>query len=114
MLVEVYIAIQVIGVICLILSFIKIGGKKNFLLGFLAVVIFIYMAVSSADIQTETCVDRISNSTLIDNNTTGYSYLHSCEVNHFLDTNQMFFNIGMAFVSLIYSVALIFMNKGES
>lgn len=117
MLIEIYLALQIIGILCLLVCFIPIGlkGRKVFQPSVFALVIFMYLAFGSADIQTENC-DYLINQTVVNasTNTTTYTYYNDCETTSYFDTPQMYFNMGLAFVSLVTMIGMAFLRGAES
>lgn len=142
MLIPIYIVIQAIGLIFLGLAFIPFRNRKQFLYGFLACFVFLYLAFSSADITETECNSytnfsreiyqygvnytsyhfddygtpanpSVNDPALFHRNTT-YTGDIACEVFHYKDMNQMYFNIGLAFLALVYSIALILIQKGNA
>ena len=143
MLIEIYLVVQIMGLLLLGLAFINFNGrKKQFLFGFLACFLFLYLAIGSADITKDECVsyDNLTQEVYIyGDNYSGYHFDHygqdaspslndlnlfhtnitstgdiTCKLFHYSDSNQMFFNIGLVFLSLIYSIAVLLIQKGNA
>ena len=139
---EIYLVVQIMGLLLLGLAFINFNGRKQFLFGFLACFLFLYLAIGSADITKDECVSytNLTSETYIYGvNYTSYHFdnygtpaspslndadlFHrnitstadvDCQIFHYKDTNQMYFNIGLVFLSLIYSLAVLFIQKGNA
>jgi len=117
MFLSVYIILEMIAMTCLILAFIPFQsssgfGKRQYMTSLLSTMLFLYLAISSAYIQTENCANKI-NQSIENGSTTIYNYDYECVVNDYVDKNQMYFNSGLAFVSIAYSIILMLVKKGE-
>ena len=101
---------MVLGFAMFIISFVKIGDYRNYLLSFLACMVFFFLAFQSFQIQTENCRSLPTNSTT-SGATTSYEYSYGCEVNEFKDNNLVYFNTGFGLISLVYGISNVLIRR---
>lgn len=110
MLLELFIALEVTAVLMLVLSMVRINDYRNWMLSFIACILFFFIALQSFQIQTENCRSLVLNSTSI-GNTTSYGYGYDCQVNTFKDTTLSYVNIALGIISLVYGIGNIFIKN---
>jgi hypothetical protein len=112
MLLTIYIILQGIAILCLLLGMISIGGRKQVLPPLISIALLLYLAFVSGDVETEHCTKIIVNSTSLGNSTYGYGYGYECEINQHVNIGQMYLNIGLGLLAVVYTFGLFLYNKG--
>ena len=135
MLLWIYLTIEILTLIFFGLTFTQlVGPKSKDLVGYFSVMLFIFLAISSFSLQTENCdqgkISDVTDAynyvcysctgnsmpTLLGNNSQISSITHTfnyaapvCIVSYYIDSNMAWFNISLAFLSLIYAIAMTMM-----
>ena len=124
MLEGIYIAIQGAAIILLSLSFVKFNGKRQHMMSGIAMMMFLYLAFASMNIQTSPRQTRNLNVTYEYNGTETidgvrvptinriYNYNTDCTTCDIKDEPQSYFNMGLGLLSLITTIGIWLIQKG--